>query len=280
MKRRAVMMSLGLALTAPALFPAMAEESEAERTERWTDLKQAVFGSRPVQEGTGVIALDAPARAQDAALVPITISLSAGGGTGGGRVKAVWVLVDGNPSPLAGTFHFGPAADPRVLRTRVRVDQYTLMHAVAETEDGRLFSAERFVKAAGGCSAPSLKDPQVAMSRLGQMRLRVEGEGPVQAGEAAMAQLLVSHPNNNGMQVDQVTHNFIPPRYIQDITIHYGDDVVLSVDADISLSEDPAITFGFVPHGAGPFRVEVQDSTKTVMRSGTMRAVVSFVQLR
>jgi sulfur-oxidizing protein SoxY len=266
MKRRAVMMSLGLALTAPALFPAMAEESEAERAERWTDLKQAVFGSRPVQEGTGVIALDVPARAQDAALVPITISLSAGGGTGSGRVKAVWVLVDGNPSPLAGTFHFGPAADPRILRTRVRVDQYTLMHAVAETEDERLFSAERFVKAAGGCSAPSLKDPQVAMSRLGQMRLRVEGEGPVQAGEAAMAQLLVSHPNNNGMQVDQVTHNFIPPRYIQDITIHYGDDVVLSVDADISLSEDPAITFGFVPHGAGPFRVEMQDSTKAVFR--------------
>jgi len=266
MKRRAAMISLGLALTAPALFPAMAEESEAERTERWTDLKQAVFGNRTVQEGTGVIALDAPARAQDAALVPITISLSAGGGTGGGRVKAVWVLVDGNPSPLAGTFHFGPAADPHILRTRVRVDQYTLMHAVAETEDGRLFSAERFVKAAGGCSAPSLKDPQVAMSRLGQMRLRVEGEGPVQVGEAAMAQLLVSHPNNNGMQVDQVTHNFIPPRYIQDITIHYGDDVILSVDADISLSEDPAITFGFVPHGAGPFRVEVQDSTKTVFR--------------
>ena len=266
MKRRAAILSLSLAFTAPALFPAMAGDSEAERAERWHDLKQAVFGDRPVQESTGVIALDAPARAQDAALVPITISLSAGGGSGGGRVKAVWVLVDGNPSPLAGTFHFGPAADPHILRTRVRVDQYTLMHAVAETEDGRLFSAERFVKAAGGCSAPSLKDPQVAMSRLGQMRLRVEGEGPVQDGEAAMAQLLVSHPNNNGMQVDQVTHNFIPPRYIQDITIHYGDDLVLSVDADISLSEDPAITFGFVPHGAGPFRVKVQDSTKAVFR--------------
>ncbi len=264
MKRRAAIISLGLALTLPALCPAMAEDTDAERAERWHDLKQAVFGNRSVQEGTGVIALEAPARAQDAALVPITISLSAGGGTAGGRVKAVWVLVDGNPSPLAGTFHFGPAADPHILRTRVRVDQYTLMHAVAETEDGRLFSAERFVKAAGGCSAPSLKDPQLAMSRLGQMRLRVEGEGPVQDGEAAMAQLLVSHPNNNGMQVDQVTHNFIPPRYIQDITIHYGDDVVLSVDADISLSEDPAITFGFVPHGAGPFRVEVQDSTKAV----------------
>ena len=264
MKRFAAALCLGLALASPALTPALAEETPAERAERWTDLKRAVFGDRTVQDGTGVIALDAPARAQDASLVPITINLSAGGGSGAGRVKAVWVLVDGNPSPLAGTFHFGPAADPRSFRTRVRVDQYTLIHAVAETEDGRLFSAERFVKAAGGCS--SLKDPQVAMSRLGQMRLRVDGEGPVQDGQAATAQLLVSHPNNNGMQVDQVTHNFIPPRYIQDITVRYGDQVVLRVDADISLSEDPAITFGFVPHGAGPLRVEVQDSTQAQFR--------------
>lgn len=266
MKRFAAALCLGLALASPALTPALAEETPAERAERWTDLKRAVFGDRTVQDGTGVIALDAPARAQDASLVPITINLSAGGGSGAGRVKAVWVLVDGNPSPLAGTFHFGPAADPRSFRTRVRVDQYTLIHAVAETEDGRLFSAERFVKAAGGCSAPSLKDPQVAMSRLGQMRLRVDGDGPVQDGQAATAQLLVSHPNNNGMQVDQVSHNFIPPRYIQDITVRYGDEVVLSVDADISLSEDPAITFGFVPHGPGPFRVDVLDSTQAKFR--------------
>lgn len=262
MKAFGLAFCMGLA----AAVPAWAEQSQAEQAERWRDLKLAVFGDRPVTEGTGVIALEAPARAQDASLVPITISLSAGGGTGGGRVKAVWVLVDSNPSPLAGTFKFGPAADPHTLRTRVRVDQYTLMHAVAETEDGRLFGAERYVKAAGGCSAPSLKDPKLAMSRLGQMRLRVEGEGPLAEGEAASAQLLISHPNNNGMQVDQVSHNFIPPRYIQDITVRYGDEVVLSVDADISLSEDPAITFGFVPHGPGPFRVDVLDSTQAKFR--------------
>ena len=190
MKAFGLAFCMGLAVAVPA----WAEQSQAEQAERWRDLKLAVFGDRPVTEGTGVIALEAPARAQDASLVPITISLPAGGGTGGGRVKAVWVLVDGNPSPLAGTFKFGPAADPHTLRTRVRVDQYTLMHAVAETEDGRLFGAERYVKAAGGCSAPSLKDPKLAMSRLGQMRLRVDGDGPVQDGQAATAQLLVSHP--------------------------------------------------------------------------------------
>ena len=221
-----------------------------------------MFGDRTVTDGTGVVALDAPARALDAALVPVTITLSAGGGAGAGKVTAVWLLVDGNPSPLAGVFKFGDAADPRSLKTRIRVDQYTLVHAIAETEDGRLFSAERYVKAAGGCSAPSSKDAKLAMSRLGQMKLRLEGEAALQDGEPATAHLLISHPNNNGMQVDQVTHLFVPPRYIQDVTVRYGESVVLSVNADISLSEDPVITFGFVPKGPGPIRVDMQDSTR------------------
>ncbi len=208
-----------------------------------------------------------PKRSHTRSPGPIVITntrtpVSAGGGAGPGKVKAVWLLVDGNPSPIAGTFKFGPAADPRSLKTRIRVDQYTLVHAVAETEDGRLFAAERYVKAAGGCSAPSTKDAKLAMSRLGQMKLRLEGEAPLQDGEAATAHLLISHPNNNGMQVDQVTHLFVPPRYIQDVTVRFGDAVVLSVDADISLSEDPVITFGFVPQGPGPMRVDMQDSTQ------------------
>ena len=255
--------ALGLAAmtcaATPAWAPAWAEDA-ADTQARWQDLKQAVFGERAVIEGSGVISLEAPVRALDAALVPVTVTLEPG--AGGGRVKAVWLLVDGNPSPLAGTFRFGPAGEPRTLKTRVRVDQYTLLHAVAETEDGRLFATERFVKAAGGCSAPSSKDPQLALSRLGQTRLRLDGEDGLHEGEPAMATLLVSHPNNNGMQVDQVTHNFIPARYLQDIRISYGGELVMDVESDISLSEDPSITFGFVPHGAGPMQVDLTDSTK------------------
>jgi sulfur-oxidizing protein SoxY len=255
------MKAIGLAVAATlfAVSPAWAED-EAEAQARWQDLKQAVFGDRAVTEGSGIITLEAPVRALDAATVPVTVTVTPG--SGGAKVKAVWLLVDGNPSPLAGTFRFGPAADPRTLKTRVRVDQYSLMHAVAETEDGHLFATARFVKAAGGCSAPSSKDPQLALSRLGQTRMRLDGETALHDGEAANATLLISHPNNNGMQVDQITHNFVPARYLQDIKIQYGDTLVMDLEADISLSEDPSITFGFVPHGTGPMQVDMVDSTK------------------
>ena len=257
---RALILACGLGLL--ACLPARATEDEATRAARWQDLRHAMFGEKALADGAGVISLEAPYRAQDAALVPITVTTDPAGGGAGGKIKAVYILVDGNPSPLAGIFRFGPLADPHELKTRVRVDRYTLMHAVAETEDGRLFVAERFVKAAGGCSAPSLKDPKLAMSRMGKMRLRTEGEAAFGEGQTIMAQLLISHPNNNGMQVDQLTHNYIPARFIQDVEVSFQGEQVFTLEADISLSEDPAITFGFSPSGPGTLTVKVDDSTK------------------
>ncbi|MBV8702646.1 MAG: quinoprotein dehydrogenase-associated SoxYZ-like carrier [Acetobacteraceae bacterium] len=238
---------------------ARADDEDAARAARWRDLRHAVFGDRPVADGAGVVSLEAPARALDAALVPIAVTLS-----GAAPVKALYVLIDSNPSPLAGTFHFGPLADPHSLKLRVRVDQYTLMHAVAETEDGGLFAAERFVKAAGGCSAPATSNQELAMRRLGQMKLRVLDDPG--AGRPETVELLISHPNNNGMQMDQVTRTYTPARFIQTVRVSYGPKLVFDLDSDISLSEDPAITFGLLPEGAGPLRVEVDDSAKAVFK--------------
>jgi sulfur-oxidizing protein SoxY len=246
--------------------PALAEEDEAAQAARWRELKSALFGDRAVIEDSNVVVLDAPTRALDASTVPIGVSMSGAGASAGsqmsGGVTKLWLVVDGNPSPVVGAFSFGPDGDPRSLRTRVRVDQYTLIHAVAETADGRLFSTAKYVKAAGGCSAPSTKDPQVAMSRLGEIRVRLEGGAAPAEGALATAQLLISHPNNNGMQMDQLTHNYIPPHYIQSVTVTYGGKLVFAVDADISMSEDPAITFGLRLDGDGPLHVEVKDSAK------------------
>ena len=56
----------------------------------------------------------------------------------------------------------------------MRINEYTNVRAIAETSDGELYMASRFVKAAGGCSAPALKDHEQAMARLGQMKLNHE----------------------------------------------------------------------------------------------------------
>ena len=63
---------LGFALPAPA----RAEPSEAERMARWSDLRHAIFGDRVVEDAGDLVAIDAPARAEDAAIVPVAIRIA------------------------------------------------------------------------------------------------------------------------------------------------------------------------------------------------------------
>jgi len=55
---------LGFALVGPA----RAEPTEAERMS-WSDLRHAIFGDRVVEDAGDLVAIDAPARAEDAAIV-------------------------------------------------------------------------------------------------------------------------------------------------------------------------------------------------------------------
>ena len=218
MNHRPITAALLLAAAALITQPARAEETDAARAQRWKDLQHAIFGERPVADGAAVLKLDAPSRADDAALVPIGITANAGA-TGPGAIKGLYLVIDDNPSPLAAHFTFGPDADPHQLDLRVRVDQYTLVHAIAEMQDGKLYAVQRFVKAAGGCSAPAGTDEADALQGLGRMKLRVLGAG--EPGKPAMAELLIRHPNFNGMQMNQVTRLYTPARFLDTIQVSY-----------------------------------------------------------
>ena len=107
-----------------------------------------------VEDAGDLVAIAAPARAEDAAIVPVAIKVDR---TLAPEIRGLYLVIDNNPSPLAAHFVLGPIADAQNIATRVRIDDYTYMHAIAETADGRLYAAARFIKAAGGCSAPATK---------------------------------------------------------------------------------------------------------------------------
>lgn len=226
----------------------------------WPALAQQIFEEKPLQGGDGVLALDAPYRAMDAAVVPVTIRTLLPPDDPR-TVRRLTLVIDGNPSPLAATFTLGERSGVDMISTRVRVDDYTTMHAVAELSDGKLYVVSRYVKAAGGCSAPALK--QVAGGvPLGTMRFRelpqaAEGATPGQRE----AQIMVRHPNYSGMQMDQVTRLYIPADFVKSLEVWQGDEMLVSVEGGISLSENPEFRFRFKPHGDAPFRAVAVDST-------------------
>lgn len=255
---RRISMIFALSVFASAVWPVAgwAEVDEATRAARWVELRTQIFGERAVEDGAELVSIDAPARAEDAAIVPIKIRLGDGLSH---RVSTIYLVIDDNPSPLAGRFTFGPAADPREIATRIRVDDYTYLHAVVETTDGKLYGVARFIKAAGGCSAPAGKDQALALQRLGQMKMSFIGEPRL--GQPYQAHLLISHPNSSGMQMDQLTRDYIPADFLRTVKITYNGYSVLTLESDISISEDPSLTFAFVPTApGGEISVEAEDS--------------------
>jgi sulfur-oxidizing protein SoxY len=224
----------------------------------WPSLGTQIFNGRTIQDGAAILAIDAPYRADDAALVPIAINslLPAGDAR---RIRAITVVIDENPSPVAAVLSPGETSGMRSLSTRVRVDSYTNVHAVAELSDGQLYAALRFVKAAGGCSAPAAKQEADAIP-LGTMHFRQFSAAAGADAQVREAQLMVRHPNYSGMQMDQLTRLYVPAHFVQSVRLWQGDDLLLSVESGISISENPVYRFDYQPNGATSFRAEMVDS--------------------
>ena len=121
-----------------------------------------------------MITLKAPARAEDPAVVPLKIK-AAFSQTEQRYIKTIYVVIDQNPVPLAGTFHFTGKSGRADLALRVRVNAFTPVRAVAETNDGQLYMSKSFVKASGGCSGPVPDDLTRALTRAGKMHMRTLG---------------------------------------------------------------------------------------------------------
>jgi sulfur-oxidizing protein SoxY len=237
-----------------------ASAATPEPYDPWPGLVQDIFDSRAMEDGGGVIAVEMPYRAEDAAIVPVTLRtiLPAGDSR---RVVAITLVIDQNPSPMAARFELGPEASVSQISTRVRVNNYTDVHAVAELSDGKLYVAKTYVKASGGCSAPAAKNADDARGKLGQIRFRQfarPGDGPVSG--AREAQVMIGHPNNSGLQMDQVTQLYVPAFFVNELQIRQDDGLILKVSGGISISEDPNIRFTYVPNGAKSIRVEAKDT--------------------
>jgi sulfur-oxidizing protein SoxY len=256
--------TIGAALGLGILGGALAAPVEPE--DPWPGLVRDVFNGRPLIAGSGLLSIETPYRAEDAAIVPVTMRLSLP--TGDARhVKSLTLVIDQNPAPVAATFHIGPDAGVSAISTRVRVDMYTNVHAVAELSDGSLHVTETFVKASGGCSAPAAKNAEEAKTALGQMRFRQFAAERKEATSAPReAQIMVRHPNNSGLQMDQLTRLYVPAFFVRELRLWQGEQLVFAAEAGISLSEDPNIRFTYRPNGAAAFRAEAVDTDGHVFK--------------
>ena len=252
-----------IALTFIPVFAASTEnptpsENIVRQNETWnTLLKDYYFEDKKIIESDALFDFSAPYRAEDGVMVPIKI-VAKKPQTKEHYIKSLWIIIDKNPKPLAGKFQFSPLNGKADLSMRIRVDAYSPVRVIAETNDEKLYMVSHYVKSSGGCSAPASSDAATALARLGKIRLKTpllkSFEKPVQT------RLAISHPNISGLQKDQVTTLFIPPHYISKIDVKFEGESIFSAETDISISENPNFKFYFVPTKAGTLTTEITDT--------------------
>ena len=245
------------ALAFPAALPARAGSA-------WNEIAPALFGDRTIEDGRPVIDFTAPYRAMDQRAVPIAIDA---GFADGRSVTSITLVIDENPMPVAAIFRF-PARRERVsLGTNIRLDQPSAARVVVEASDGRLYMTETYIKASGigVCAAPPMGDQAVAMEHIGEMRLTELTTGDARATRfKRRVQLEISHPQNTGMQMNQVTMIYVPLRFVRTVEVRQGDEKLFDLEASMSLSENPRIVFEYQRGVAIDLSVRVQDTSDAV----------------
>jgi len=243
---------IGLVATAPAT------RAEGEDETAWnTVLKQKLFADRPIVEDR-TVAITVHYRAEDPALVPLTIA-SQFPQTPEKYIRNITVVIDNNPVPFSASFDFFPESGKADIATRMRFNAYTHVRAIAETNDGKLHMAKAFVKASGGCSAPIGADIEAAKARMGKMKFKFDGD-KVTLGQPNPVQLLVSHPNITGMQMDQISRIIQPAHYVNEVKVSFEGKPILIAKTDIAISADPNFRFYFTPDKAGELKAEIKDN--------------------
>lgn len=252
-----------LLLSAAGTVPVVAQLQDPAESARdvpkettWQAIRGDIFPGKTIGEAAeGLVTLTAPGRAEDAAIVPITIALKLPDNDPR-TLKAMTLVVDENPAPMAGRFTFGPGQKEFVLSLRARVNSYSYVRAVAETSDGALHMTKAYVKAAGGCSAPATKDTAESISHLGEMRFRAFAGRPE-------AQVQIRHPNFSGLQMDEATRGYTPAWFVREVEVKQGDRLIFTMEGGISISEDPTFRFTYRA-SPEPVTVRAEDTENTV----------------
>ncbi len=120
--------------------------------------------------------------------------------------------------------------------------------------------------------APGGGDDTADGPPLGTIRVHaIKPEYVTNDSQRKEAVVMIKHPNNTGMQMDQETHLYIPARYIETLRINQGDSLIFAVTGGISISENPNFRFDYIADGSGKVDVSASDTKGTKFaKSGTV----------
>jgi sulfur-oxidizing protein SoxY len=147
--RRRALLQQGGAFTALAacglLLGREVQAAEDELVFGAASMKEALEALGSVPTSASQIVLTAPDRAENGAIVPVTVESRLPG------TQDIFIVVEANPNPMVVRFTVPEGTDPWVS-TRIKVAESSKVYAIVRA-DGRLYSVSRDTQVTvGGCA--------------------------------------------------------------------------------------------------------------------------------
>lgn len=135
---RRVVIASAAALAAGALVPFTRSARAAELSAQYQAARAELLAGRSV--AADLIELDIPRLAESGNSVPMKVSVRMPI-TPVRYVKTIHILSEQNPIAVIARFHLGPRSGRAEVATNIRLATTQNVHAIAETNDGKLYEA-------------------------------------------------------------------------------------------------------------------------------------------
>lgn len=248
-------------LLAGFIYIALSSQAQADAAddEFWPTLQQVFFAGKDVEDGSQLIQMTAPAVAEDAGLVPISIAIDTFHSFVL-QVAKIYLIIDANPVQLTAIYHFPDNKQPIRFSTRVRLEKSTYVRAIVETRDGRYYLHKVAIKTpGGGCSGGISTDEAQLRAEAGRMKVQLAE--PVRYGEVNTLSFSIKHPMWTGFERTGYGY-YAKPYFIKRLDFMLDKLPLMAVDAGVGISANPNpyIQFDFTPSGPAAIEILAQDN--------------------
>lgn len=177
-----------------SLYGMLSPSYAAPIINQWESIKATYFNDQTVQDAQETIVIEAPAQAENAAMVPFAFKVNLNDDS----ISKIYVFTDANPILLTATFSLKIPQQFVEIATRIRLEKNSVVRVIAQTQDGRVLMKTVEIKTpGGGCGGGEMTDEAKLRASAGKMKMRLYKPGEKNAGSFA---LNIKHPMRTGFE--------------------------------------------------------------------------------
>ncbi len=154
--------------------------------------------------------------------------------------REVRVYAPRNPRPRVIALYFTPACGEARMSTRVRLDSFQDVVAIAQMSDGKIYEAVRNVNVTYGACEAAVANDQFPPGWAPSIRVAVPEAAA--AGEIFTARTIINHPMETGLRRDS-SGLPVPIRIAERFTCRANGTVVFAAKLEPAISANPYIAF-------------------------------------